>query len=222
MAPFRYSSIARIATDMENPTIVLASASPRRVDLLQQLGLPFVQILSPVEEPPPHGTDAETWAILSARAKAQDVTEFIHSGRSALDKSAPRIVVGADTVVCCDGELLGKPIDDEDAARMLRLLSGRDHTVCTGVALLTADGELSACESTRVLMAPLSSTAIDAYVDSGEPAGKAGAYAIQGRGGRFVERVEGCYYNVVGLPLARLCSLLESAGYDLDQPQDME
>ena len=71
-------------------------------------------------------------------------------------------------------------------------------------------------------MAPLSSTAIDAYVDSGEPAGKAGAYAIQGRGGRFVERVEGCYYNVVGLPLARLCSLLESAGYDLDQPQDME
>ena len=200
---------------MANPTLVLASASPRRVELLRQLGLSFEQIVSPAEEPSPQGADPEAWAVLSARAKAEAVVRL-------LSDDEDHLVIGADTVVCCDGQLLGKPEDDEDAARMLRLLSGRDHTVCTGVVVAGDRGRHSTCEVTRVHMSPLSQIAIATYVASGEPQDKAGGYAIQGRGGRFVERVEGCYYNVVGLPLARLCSLLESAGYDLDPSQDTE
>ncbi|MBT6144718.1 MAG: septum formation protein Maf [Gemmatimonadetes bacterium] len=204
-----------------NPSLVLASASPRRVELLQQLRLPFEQIVSPAEEPPPQGTDPAAWAVLSARAKAGAVIGM--NGSKALPATTNRrLVIGADTVVCCDDQLLGKPKDDEDAARMLRLLSGRLHLVCTGVVVTDGDCEYHAAEVTHVQMARLSPAAIAAYVASGEPVGKAGSYAIQGLGGRFVERVEGCYYNVVGLPLARLCSLLESAGYDLDPPQDME
>lgn len=204
---------------MTNPTLILASASPRRSELLRQLGLPFEQIVSPEQEPPPQGSDAEAWAVRSARAKAGAVWRLL---QARTPTSAGHLVVGADTVVCCDQQLLGKPDDEADANRMLTMLSGREHTVCTGVVLMGAGIEHLACEVTRVFMSPISPAAIAAYVASGEPEGKAGSYAIQGRGGRFVERVEGCYYNVVGLPLARLCALLESAGYDLDLPQDME
>jgi len=206
---------------MANPSLVLASASPRRVELLQQLGLLFEQIVSPVDEPPPEGNDPGAWAVLSARAKANAVLDLISEDARAL-AAGPRLVIGADTVVCCDDLLLGKPESEEDAVRMLRLLSGRDHTVCTGLAVIAGGSEFCAAEVTRVHMTRLSPAAISAYVASGEPEGKAGSYAIQGLGGRFVERVEGCYYNVVGLPLSRLCSLLESAGYDLDPPKDME
>ncbi|HJP31166.1 MAG TPA: Maf family protein [Candidatus Latescibacteria bacterium] len=210
---------------MANPTLVLASASPRRVALLQQLQLPFEQIVSPVEEPPAQG-DPETSAILSARTKAGAVADLLRDGRARLSSSSPtptsHLVIGADTVVSCAGQLLGKPADEAEAAGMLRLLSGRQHTVCTGIAVVATDGEQEACEITRVLMKPLSETSIAAYVASGEPQGKAGSYAIQGLGARFIERVEGCYYNVVGLPLARLCCLLESAGFDLDLSQETE
>ena len=206
---------------MTNPSLVLASASPRRVQLLQQLGLPFVQIVSPAEEPPPQGNDPGAWAVLSARAKASAVVDLINKDPRVL-AAGPRLVIGADTVVCCDGRLLGKPENVADSVCMLRLLSGRDHTVCTGLVVTAGGKQYCAVEVTRVHMTRLSPAAISAYVASGEPEGKAGSYAIQGLGGRFVERVEGCYYNVVGLPLARLCSLLESAGYDLDLTQDME
>ena len=201
---------------MANPAIVLASASPRRAALLRQLHIPFEQIVSPEEEPTPRGRDPEAFTVLSATAKASAVAALPgRHGRSVL-------VIGADTVVCCGDRILGKPGSREDAVRTLRLLAGREHIVCTGVAIVgPAPGRIdTACETSRVRLGAMSEGAIAAYVDSGEPLDKAGSYAIQGRGARFVERVEGCYYNVVGLPLARLCSLLESAGYDLDSIQD--
>ena len=207
----------------DNPALILASASARRVELLKQLNLPFEQVVSPHEEPPPEGSDPEAWALQSAVAKASAVATLIASSGSLAPLARSRgahLVIGADTVVCRGDQLLGKPEDQADAKRMLRMLSDGWHKVCTGVAIVSIDGEYSAVETTRVRMTPLSEATISAYVGSGEPEGKAGSYAIQGRGGRFVERVEGCYYNVVGLPLARLCCLLESAAFQLDLPPD--
>ena len=209
---------------MANPAIVLASASPRRAALLRQLHISFEQVVSPVEEPAPRGRDAGAFAVLSATAKASAVAALIGGAERASEarRRGPVLVIGADTVVCCGDRILGKPGSREDAVRTLRLLAGREHIVCTGVAIVgPAPGRIdTACETSRVRLGAMSAAAIAAYVDSGEPLDKAGSYAIQGRGARFVERVEGCYYNVVGLPLARLCSLLESAGYDLDSIQD--
>lgn len=203
-----------------NPDIVLASASPRRAALLRQLHIPFEQVVSPVEEPAPRGRDAGAFAVLSATAKASAVAALI--GRPEARRRGPVLVIGADTVVCCGDRILGKPGSREEAALTLRLLAGRRHTVFTGVAIVgPAPGRIAtACETSRVRLGAMSEAAIAAYVETGEPLDKAGSYAIQGRGARFVEHVEGCYYNVVGLPLARLCSLLQSAGYDLDSIQD--
>ena len=117
-------------------------------------------------------------------------------------------VLGADTTVFCEGQIFGKPLDEADAARMLRLLSGKTHVVITGVALLTASTQQVVAEVTTVYMAPLTEAQIAAYIASGEPMGKAGAYAIQGRAARFIPRIEGCYFNVVGLPIARTIALL--------------
>jgi septum formation protein len=119
------------------------------------------------------------------------------------------IVLGADTTVFCSGQILGKPVDEVDAARMLRLLSGKVHQVMTGVALVTASAREVAVEVTDVTFSVLSEAQIAAYVASGEPMGKAGAYAIQGRAAKFIPRVEGCYFNVVGLPLARVSGMLD-------------
>lgn len=191
------------------PRLVLGSASPRRAALLRQVGVPFEQIVSPVEEPAHESGTPQEHVVGSARFKARAVAGELGDGRSRA------IVLGADTVVCLDNQVLGKPVDDGDAARMLRALSGRAHTVYTGVVLVCPDGrELSACEATRVYMVPLTELQIAWYIASGEPMDKAGAYAVQKHGGRFVERLEGCYYNVVGLPLARACSLLAEAGFD--------
>jgi len=123
---------------------------------------------------------------------------------------SPIVVLGADTTVTLDGEILGKPVDAEDAARMLRLLSGRTHRVITGVALVTAERTEVAAEVTAVRFLTLSDEEIAAYVATGEPMDKAGAYAIQGRAARWIPRVEGCYFNVVGLPIALVSTLLES------------
>lgn len=196
------------------PRLVLASASPRRAALLGQVGLPFEQLVSPLAEPSPDGESPRQHVLNSALFKARAVVEVLGPG------GADAIVLGADTIVCLGDEVLGKPADQDDAARMLRALSGRIHTVYTGVALVGPQGrELSACEATRVHMAPLSESQIGWYIASGEPMDKAGAYAVQGHGGRFVERLEGCYYNVVGLPLARTCSLLAQAGFDFGAVQ---
>ena len=125
------------------------------------------------------------------------------------------LVLAADTVVVVDGEILGKPRDDEDARRMLRLLSGREHTVLTGVALRDAAAQAAEVDETRVRFAALSDAEIDWYVATGEPRDKAGAYAIQGLGSLFVEAVEGSYSNVVGLPIPRMYRLFARLGYDL-------
>lgn len=196
----------------ENPLLILGSGSPRRAALMQQLGLPFVQWNSAAAEPEPGGGTPAVHALETARLKARAVLQAVctHYG-----PDRPLIAIGADTVVHLDGAVLGKPADAADAARMLRLLAGRTHQVYTGVALVCSDGrQLEGCAETQVRMRPLAAAQIDRYLASGEPADKAGAYGIQGRGALLIERIEGCYYNVVGLPLALLSTLLEKAGYD--------
>ena len=176
--------------------LVLGSESPRRAQLLRQLHIEFEQIVSSATEPAPTGDDLGRQAIRCAQIKAQAVHELL--GPPA---EAPVIVVGADTMVFVDGTILGEP-------------AGTTHAVCTGICLL-GPGELEQTDSvfTEVWIKPLSAVDIETYVESGEPMDKAGAYAIQGLGARFIERISGCYYNVVGLPLARLTAMLTEAGY---------
>ncbi len=182
--------------------LVLASQSPRRSELLRQAGLPFIVRIPGIvesrlsaESPPDY---VRRLAIEKARAAAVDPAEF---------------VLAADTVVVAAGEVLEKPRSVEDAARMLRLLSGRTHTVLTGVCLLHAGVERAAVEATRVVFAPMTDQEVLDYTASGEPMDKAGAYAIQGRASKFIERIEGCYFNVVGLPVSLVYRLLKAAGY---------
>jgi nucleoside triphosphate pyrophosphatase len=190
--------------------LILASASPRRRELLAQIGVSFeIQEASVSEEPMP-GEDGIQLATRLAREKA----EAVFAARQAAWKSSDRLLVlGADTVVMCDGEILGKPTDAADAARMLRLLSGRTHQVVTGVALAARSrGEARlevAAELTHVTIQNLSEEEISAYVATGEPLDKAGAYAIQGYAARWIPHISGCYFNVVGLPLALVSNMLE-------------
>ena len=194
-----------------NPRLVLGSGSPRRRDLLRQLGLEFEQIASPEEEPAPANEAPDVYVLHSARAKARAVHRLLQRQSTP----EPAIVIGADTTVCLGHRFLGKPAGAEQAAAMLQALSGRTHEVYTGIGLIAPDGrQTDDVAVTRVHMRPLSSRDIQTYVASGEPLDKAGAYGIQGLAARFIERIEGCYYNVVGLPLARLSALLEEAGYD--------
>lgn len=199
----------------ENPLLVLGSGSPRRAALLQQIGLPFVQWACGAEEALPPGGPPDIHALAAARDKARAVQCQV---RDHYPPDRRILVIGADTVVHLDGQLLGKPLDEADAARMLRVLSGRTHQVCTGLALWGSDGfRAEDCAVTQVRMRPLSAAEIQHYVRGGEPADKAGAYGIQGAGACFVEHLDGCYYNVVGLPLARLSALLAGAGYDFSK-----
>ena len=181
--------------------LVLASASPRRRQLLEQIGLTFRVMPSGVDEDDivHHDPLANVQAI--ARRKAHDVTSKVEGG----------IVIGADTQILADGEVFGKPEDAADAVRMLSKLNGRTHRVITGVALVDAEtgSEETWVETTLVTFRELSEDDIHAYVETGEPMGKAGAYGIQGRAAAFVERIEGCYFNVVGLPLAKLVQKLK-------------
>ncbi len=194
------------------PSLVLASASSRRVALLHQLGLRFEQHPSPEAEPAPCGSSPRDHALAAAAAKAAAVQGLLR----ASGRGSSAIVLGADTVVSLDGSFLGKPGDPEEAAVMLGRLSGRRHEVFTGIALKgPEDLEVRDCVRTEVLMRTLSAQEIEEYVASGEPMDKAGSYAIQGRGARFVESINGCYYNVVGLPIARLSTMLEELGFDL-------
>jgi len=202
----------------QQPRLILGSASPRRAELMHQLDLTYTQIVSPEEEPVPDGHRPEEFVLLSAAAKARAVNRLVHERNQE-----PAIVIGADTIVCLENRILGKPTDAQDAAAMLNDLSGRDHKVYTGLALILPDGE-ERCDyaETLVHMCPLSADDIAWYVASGEPLDKAGAYGIQGLGGCFIERIEGCYYNVVGLPLVTLSRLLRKAGYRFHhlQPED--
>jgi len=180
--------------------IILASASPRRRRLLRQIGLTFQVMPSSINENNSICHDPSANVQAMALRKARDVAARLEDG----------IVIGADTQILVDGEVFGKPKDAADAARMLSRLSGRIHRVITGVALVDAGTgfEETWAETTLVTFRELSQDEIYAYVETGEPMGKAGAYGIQGRAAAFVERIEGCYFNVVGLPLARLVQKL--------------
>jgi septum formation protein len=184
---------------MTQPPIILASASPRRAELLRAAGVEFVVRVADVDETPLHGEQPQPYVLRLARAKAAAVARRSEAGA---------VVLGADTTVVFGSEILGKPADDEDARRMLRKLGGAWHEVITGVCLARGTREVTAAEVTRVKFAPLSESEIEWYVSTGEPKDKAGAYAIQGYGSRFVERIEGNYANVVGLPVQAVYQML--------------
>jgi septum formation protein len=181
--------------------VVLASRSPRRAELLGLLGVEFTVVAADVDETPLAGERPRAYVERVARNKAAAV---------ALDDC---VVLSADTSVCVDGAIFGKPRDRADACRMLRTLSGRWHEVHTAVALRVPTGAVTGLVvSTRVEFVPLDDALIDAYWATGEPADKAGAYGIQGLGGALVGRIEGSYSAVVGLPLAETRTLLDGAG----------
>ncbi len=178
--------------------LILASASPRRRDLLLQLGLEFTVVSADIDETPLACEDHVSYTLRLAQAKA----------RAVLAQYPDAVVIGADTTVAVDDELLGKPRDAVDAARMLRLLRGRGHRVTTAVAVLTHAETLTGAETTQVFFSDMTGEEIAAYVTTQEPMDKAGGYAIQGRAAQWIPRIEGDFSNVVGLPLARLACLL--------------
>lgn len=188
--------------------IILASRSPRRSQLLRQADIPFEVRVSGKESSLQHKTSAEE-AMWHAEEKAQDIAAEVSS------EGGRAIVIGADTVVDVCGRIMGKPSSEEDAAKMLRMLSGRTHEVITGVCLiLTGENGVCECrrsfyETTKVSVRELTETEIAEYIATGESMDKAGAYGIQGRFAKYVTGICGDYYNVVGLPLCRLCTELD-------------
>jgi septum formation protein len=188
--------------------LVLASASPRRQELLRNAGIPFAVQATDIPEIPKEGEAPRAFAERMAREKALVVFRQRPDG----------FVLGADTIVVVEGEILGKPRDRADAVRMLQLLSGRCHRVTTGVCLvgrnLKSGFEDVRSETTLVTMDALSDDDIRSYVSSGEPMDKAGAYAIQGRASRWISRIEGDYFNVVGLPVSLVYAMLQERGLD--------
>lgn len=189
--------------------LVLASASPRRRELLTQAGYAFEVRPAHVNEDLRPCEEAIAYVVRLAREKALCVLAEM----SSKDPAPPHVIVlGADTTVTLDNHILAKPEDAADAARMLRMLSGRTHRVITGVAIATEKGVEIAAEVTGVQFRTLSDEEIAAYVATGEPMDKAGAYGIQGLAAKWIPRVEGCYFNVVGLPLALVATMLEQAG----------
>jgi len=190
--------------------LILASASPRRAEILRDAGFSFVVLSSAVDETPYPNESPHDHVERLAAAKAD---------LAAARAIGPAIVIAADTAISIDGHILGKPRSSDDARRMLELLSGRTHSVLTGVALIRLpDGERRTfVESTLVHFSALSTEEITRYLATGEPHDKAGSYAIQGHAARFIPRIEGCYFNVVGLPLSRLHHELTELGWSEEQ-----
>lgn len=191
----------------EHFPLILASASPRRRELTALLGVPFRVVPADIEEAIPDGHPPEQVAITLAREKARAIARSERNG----------IVLGADTVVVCQGEVLGKPRDANEAMQMLSQLNGREHQVLTGVVLLEVVGgsvvrEQSDVVCTRVWFRQVSDEHLRRYIATGEPIDKAGAYGAQGYGSTLIGRIEGCYFNVVGLPVSRVCAMLEAWG----------
>ncbi|WP_132013914.1 Maf family protein [Hydrogenispora ethanolica] len=185
--------------------LILASTSPRRAELLRQIGVDFQIIPSQfAEEPPPASVTPREYVIGLASHKAGQVAASLKEG----------IVIGADTVVVSEGVILGKPEDPAQAVAMLTALSGKEHSVFTGVACLEVpEGNVRLfAEETKVTFRRLQTAEIQSYVATGEPLDKAGAYGIQGKGALLVEQIQGCYFNVVGLPLSRLAAVLAEMG----------
>ncbi len=187
----------------ETRPILLASASPRRKEILGEMGIDFIVEPSRYEENNAQDLPPEDLAERQARGKAEEVAR-------RLAPTCP--VLGADTIVAINGEILGKPRDKDDAARMLSLLSGRTHEVMTGVAVVRSGMTVSGVARTKVSFREMSKEDIEAYIETGEPMDKAGAYAIQGIGGRFVREIDGSRSNVIGLPKALTRKLLEEIG----------
>jgi len=190
------------------PALILASASPRRREILSRIGVAFTVIPSLIAEEHPPVAPAEAITAVAV-AKARAVARSLHGDR-------PTVVLGADTEVVLDGQLMGKPRDAADAVRILTALRGRVHDVITGVAAVgvgTTEGEEATAVTSRVWMRAYEDQEIRAYVETGEPMDKAGAYAVQGIGGRLVAKVDGCLTNVIGLPLATTRRLLARWGF---------
>lgn len=193
--------------------IILGSASPRRRELLEQIGVEFEVKVSGKEEVH-YSLDPAAIVKELALMKAENVAEELGAADT---QEKDLIVIGADTVVVLDGEILGKPKDEADAERMLKALQGRSHDVYTGVAFLTygRNGDKEVCSyavGTRVFVNPMTENEIRAYIATGEPMDKAGAYGIQGRFAAYIEKIEGDYYNVVGLPVSRVYETLKELG----------
>lgn len=215
----------------QNVRLVLASASPRRRELLSQIGLEFTVMPSTKEE---NAKTTEAGALVQelSRQKAVDIWEQLSGDQgqnpdtdqeqiseetqepNLNEKRQPELlVIGADTVVCCEGKILGKPHSREAAAEMLTVLQGRSHEVYTGVTLYSQSETVTFFECTQVEFYPMTEVEISEYIDSKEPMDKAGAYGIQGLGARFVKGIRGDYNNVVGLPVGRLYQELKSHGW---------
>jgi len=186
--------------------LVLASASPRRADLLRAAGFTFDVLPVDVDEQFLPGEKPREAVSRLAEAKAVAAAAALAAGLTA------SVILGADTAVVVHGQALGKPADEADAGRMLRLLSGQTHEVMTGICLLKDQGRLVHVETTDVRMARLTEAEIAWYVGTGEPFDKAGGYAVQGLGARFIEGIDGSYSNVVGLPISRLYTLMKELG----------
>ncbi|HYW06591.1 MAG TPA: Maf family protein [Longimicrobium sp.] len=191
-------------SDWSAPPIVLASQSPRRAELIGRLGLVFETAPADIDESYAPGEAPPEHAERLAREKAE-----------AIAASRPdALVVGSDTIVVIDGDVLGKPRDREHAVEMLLRLAGREHEVCTGIAVAHGGRLESGLERIRVRFRPLGRAACEAYVDTGEPMDKAGAYGIQGFGSAIVTGIEGDYFAVMGLPVVRMLTLFERFGWD--------
>lgn len=186
--------------------IILASSSPRRQQLLEQIGLDFKIVVSQIEEDNTKDMPPHELAMAHAYDKAVDVSRQVPGSA---------VIIGADTIVVLDGKVFGKPTDRQDAIRMLTALSGREHTVISGVAVVKQSQIFTGFNTTSVKIRKLSPIQIEHYINTGEPMDKAGAYAIQGKGTLLVESINGCYNNVVGLPLVTLSELLALAGVEL-------
>jgi septum formation protein len=197
-----------LSVRQDGDMLVLASQSPRRREILQQAGIPFVVRIAPVDESPLEGEKPREYVCRLAEWKAQ-----------AVDSSPEEIVLGADTTVVVDGRMLGKPVDAEDAHRMLRLLAGRKHEVLTGICLKQGKHRSVDCAETSVWFSEMTEEEIAEYVATGEPMDKAGAYAIQGFASKFIRRLDGCYFNVVGLPVSLVYQHLRLANLPTHRPK---
>jgi septum formation protein len=186
--------------DFLREKLVLASSSPRRTELLNRAGWPHEVLVTGIDESVKPQEEPAAYVQRLACSKAEAVAQRLEEG----------VVLGADTTVVVDNRILGQPIDDADARRMLNLLNGKWHEVLTGVALVRVSGETRvAYETTRVRFAEMSESEIEWYVSSGEPVGKAGAYGIQGKAALFIEEIEGDYFNIMGLPIRLVYELAE-------------
>ena len=179
---------------------ILASGSPRRKEILQNLGISFEVITADVDESCDKTDPAEIVCELAARKAAAVAAQVGPTDRP---------ILAADTLVACDGKVLGKPVDAADAAAMLRMLSGRTHEVFSGISLIVGDRQITEFEATAVTFDEMTDKEIADYIATGEPLDKAGGYAVQGKAAVFIKKLDGCYFNVVGLPVHRLYRMLK-------------